>query len=234
MKKKPGPNYRWYILTLTMLTYGVIAGVERLCMPVLFKQISVDLHLSVTAVGTIWGMDPLAGIFIGLPAGLLADRFGVKRTITVVCILAGIFCALRGLSTNFFTMALTMFLFGFLAASAPSIVPKVTAVWFSGERLGLANGLLNVAWSLGSMVATLTSATILSPWLGGWRNVLFFFGAPAVVIGLLWLFTGKEPERSEVPGTAAVEIPFKQALSHVIRIKEVWIIGIITLFLWGA
>lgn len=139
MKKKPGPNYRWYILTLTMLTYGVIAGVERLCMPVLFKQISVDLHLSVTAVGTIWGMDPLAGIFIGLPAGLLADRFGIKRTLTVICILAGIFGALRGFSANFLSLAATMFLFGLLSASTPNTVAKVTALWFSGQRLALAN-----------------------------------------------------------------------------------------------
>ena len=140
MIKKQNPNYRWYILTLTMLTYAIIAGIARLCMPVLFKQIADDLHLSVTAVGAVWGMDPLAGVFIGLPAGLLADRFGVKRTITIVCILAGVFGALRGLSVNFLTMAMTMFLFGLMAASTPSIVPKVTAEWFSGKRLGLAAG----------------------------------------------------------------------------------------------
>lgn len=44
-------------------------------MPVLFKEISDDLGLSVAQIGTIWGLDPLAGVFIGLPGGLLADRF---------------------------------------------------------------------------------------------------------------------------------------------------------------
>jgi predicted MFS family arabinose efflux permease len=234
MIKKQNPNYRWYILFLAALTYGIIAGVSRLCMPVLFKQISDDLHLSVTAIGTVWGMDPLAGVFIGLPAGLLADRFGVKRTVTVLCILAGIFGALRGLSVNFFTMATTMFLFGLMAASTPSIMPKVTAEWFSGKRLGLANALLNVAWSIGSVAATMLSATVISPWLGGWRRVLFFYGVPAVLLGLLWLFTGKEPERTESAGPATSEIPFKQAFLHVIRIKEVWLIGLATLFAWGA
>ena len=234
MIKKQNPNYRWYILTLTMLTYAIIAGIARLCMPVLFKQIADDLHLSVTAVGAVWGMDPLAGVFIGLPAGLLADRFGVKRTITIVCILAGVFGALRGLSVNFLTMAMTMFLFGLMAASTPSIVPKVTAEWFSGKRLGLANALLNVAWSLGAVAATMFSATVVSPWLGGWRNVLFLYGLPSVLLGLLWLFTGKEPERTASAGPPTSEIPFKQALSHVIRIKEVWLIGLVTLFTWGA
>jgi len=241
MIKKQSSNYRWYVLALTGLTYAVIAGASRLCMPVLFPEISIELDLSPTAFGTIWGMDPLAGVFVGLPAGLLGDRFGVKRTLTVLCILAGIFGALRGFSVDFFTMALTMFLFGIMAAAVPSIVPKAAAEWFAGERLALANGLLMIMWSLGAMAATMFSAAFLSPAFGGWQNVLFFYGAPAVALGLLWLFTGRDPGRSSPPtDSLSVEepsgstVPFRQAFSRVIRIKEVWIIGIVTLSNWGA
>ena len=234
MIEKRSPNYRWYILALTMLTYGVVTGSARLCMPVLFKQISDDLGLSMVAIGAVWGMDPLAGVFVGLPGGLLADRFGVKRTLTIACILAGVFGALRGFSIDFVTMASAMFLFGLMAAAMPSIVPKVTAEWFSGRRLGLANGLIHVAWSIGAMVATMFSATVFSPLLGGWRNVMFLYGAPSVLLGLLWLFTAREPDISELPDTIANKVPFRQALSHVARMKEVWLIGIITLSNWGA
>jgi MFS transporter, NNP family, nitrate/nitrite transporter len=234
MIQKHNPNYKWYILFLSALTYAVIAGTARMCMPVLFKQIGDDLGLSVVAIGAIWGMDPLAGVFVGLPGGLLADRFGTKRTLTVLCILAGIFCAPRGFSNNFITLAITMFLFGLMAAATPSIAPKVTAEWFSGNRLGLANALLNVAWAIGSMVATQFSATVFAPALGGWRNVLFLYGAPPLVLGLLWLFTGREPDKTENPNQLTTKIPFRQSLSHVIRIKEVWIVGLVTMMLWGC
>jgi NNP family nitrate/nitrite transporter-like MFS transporter len=217
-----------------MATYGVVTGSARLCMPVLFKEISDDLGLSIVAIGTVWGMDPLAGVFIGLPGGLLADRFGVKRTLTVCCILAGVFGALRGFSVNFLTIAATMFLFGLMAAAMPSIVPKVTAEWFSGRRLGLANGLLNVAWSIGAMTATMFSATVFSPLLGGWRSVMFLYGVPSALLGLLWLFTAREPDRSELPDTIANRVPFRQAMSHVARMKDVWVIGIIMFTNWGA
>jgi sugar phosphate permease len=233
MTRTSGTNYRWYILTLAMLTYGATAGAERMCMPVLFKEISVDLGLSMVAIGTIWGMDPLAGVFVGLPGGLLADRFGVKRTLVVICILCGVFGALRGLSDNFASMAATMFLFGLVVAMVPSIVPKVTAVWFSGRYLGLTNALLNVAWSIGAMTGTMFSATVFSPLIGGWRNVLFLYGAPAVIIGILWFATGREPDESELPTTVS-EVSFRQALSRVVRIKEVWMIGLITLTYWGS
>jgi MFS family permease len=234
MIKKHNPNYKWYILFLTMLTYAIVAGASRLCMPVLFKEIADNLHLNITAIGTVWGMDPLAGVFIGLPSGLLADRFGIKRTLTVLCILAGVFGALRGFSVNFFSMAATMFLFGLMAAAAPSVVPKVTAEWFSGKRLGLANAILNVAWSIGAMFATQFSATVFSPALGGWRNVMFLYAVPAFALGLLWLFTGREPDKTENPELLTEKMPFRQSLSHVIHVKEVWIIGLITLTNWGA
>jgi sugar phosphate permease len=202
-------------------------------MPVLFPEISKELGLSVVAIGTIWGMDPLAGVFMGLPGGLLADKLGVKRTLTIVCIFAGIFCALRGFSTDFWTMAVFMFMFGLMAAIAPSIVPKVTAVWFSGKHLALTNGLLNVAWSIGAVIASLSSATFLSPMLGGWRHVLFFFGIPPIILGLLWWFTGREPEKQD-NAVQVSGVPFRQALVSVIRIREVWILGFILLTYWGA
>jgi NNP family nitrate/nitrite transporter-like MFS transporter len=217
-----------------MLTYATIAGAERMAMPVLFKEISADLNLNLFSVGAIWGADPLAGVFIGLPGGLLADRFGIKRTLTVVCILSGIFSALRGFSLNFVTLAATTFVFGIVAAMTPSIAPKTTAVWFSRKELSLTNAFLQVSWSVGAMLATMTSATFLSPLLGGWRNVLFLLGAPALIIGFLWLFTGREPNKDEVQTANARAVPLRESLSKVIRIKEVWIYGFISLTLWGA
>jgi len=231
---RSGSYYRWYILLLAMGTYGSIAGSARLCMPVLFPEISAELGLSMVAIGTIWGMDPLAGVFLGLPGGLLADRFGVKRMLTIVCILAGIFAALRGFSVDFLSMAAFMFLFGLMAAVTPSIVPKVTAVWFADKRLGLANGMLNVAWSIGAVLATLSSATLLSPLLGSWRNVLFFFGAPPVLLGLLWWFTGREPKEQESEYIPATGESFRSTLARVIHIRDVWLIGALLLTYWGA
>jgi len=228
------PHYRWYMLLLAMLAYASIAGAARLCMPVLFPEISKELGLSMVAIGTIWGMDPLAGVFIGLVGGLLADKFGVKLTVTVVCILCGVFGALRGFSVDFPTMAIYMFLFGLMAAVTPSIVPKVTAVWFGGERLGFANGMLIVAWSIGAVFATQFSATLLSGWLGGWRNVLFFFGVPPVLMGLLWWFTGREPQQQDAGRAPSSGEPLGVSLASVIRLKEVWLMGVVLLTYWGT
>jgi predicted MFS family arabinose efflux permease len=64
------------------------------------------------------------------------------------------------------------------------------------------------------------------------------------VVGLLWLFTGKEHPRigdrlshsnpAASISSAPPPVPFRQAFTRVVRIKEVWIIGLISLTLWGA
>lgn len=217
-----------------MLAYCTLGGIERMCLPVLFNEISADLGLSLVSIGTIWGLDPLAGVFIGLPGGLLVDRFGLKNTMTVVCLLGGILSALRGFSTNFLTLAITVFMFGITAAMIAGVAPKTTAVWFSRRYLVLTNALLQFSWYIGAIIATMLSATVLSPWLGGWKNVLFLLSAPAMVLGILWLITGKEPDQGKLSTAHDSAVPFRQALSKVIRIKEVWIVGLIQLFIFGA
>ena len=98
--KFSGPYYKWYLLALMMVTYAVIAGAERMCLPVLFKEISTDLDLSLVSIGTIWGMDPLAGIFTGPARRAARDRFGIKRTLVVVVSWRG-FSRFKGLFLQF-------------------------------------------------------------------------------------------------------------------------------------
>ena len=88
---------------------------------------------------------------------------------------------------------------------------------------------------MGQMVATLFSATVFSPMLGGWRNVLFVYAAPLMIIGLLWLtYRGSQPSQTR-EATPKSEAPhLLGSLLHVIRIRNVWIIGIVLFSIVGA
>jgi cyanate permease len=227
-------KYRWYILILATVTYALIVGAERMCLPPLFPEIVADLNMTMTQMGTVWGMDPLAGVFVGLVSGLLIDRFGIKWTLAVTCLLAGITGAARGLSTGFTSMTATMFMFGLLVAMMPTLIPKVAAVWFASRNLALANGVLSLGMTGGAMIGTMLSATILSPLLGGWSNVLFFYGAPPVLLGILWWVTGREPAHSGTGAKKTSEVPFSEALPQVIRLKGIWWIGFVFLGAYGA
>jgi NNP family nitrate/nitrite transporter-like MFS transporter len=221
-----GSNYKWYVLTLGTLTHTFVMAIPWMSLPVLFKEISEDLDLSLVQVGTVWGMFPLAGMFVVLLGGLLGDRFGVKRTLTAICFLTGLSVALIGLSNSFFSLAATMFLFGLLGINIPTNVHKAAGIWFPGQQLGLANGIAAMGMGLGFTVGSMISATVLSPLLGGWRNVMFLYGAISVGMSVFWLLSRSGPGQSRSSASTISSVPFRQALSRVVGIRGVWFLGL--------
>ena len=227
-------NYRWFILALVTVSATLVSSVPSSCMPVLFKEISDDLGLSLVQIGTIWGLGSLAGIIVGVVAGVLSDWLGVKRTLSIFSILVGITGALRGVSDSYTVLAATVFIHGVFRMIVPVTLTKAIGVWFKGKNLAMAMGISAVGMGLGLMLGPLISATVLSPALGGWRHVLYFYGAVSAFIGLIWVFFGREPYRVVARDDAPETVPLGRAFSILIRSKVLWLIGITLLLRQGC
>ncbi len=224
---RPGAsNYKWYILTLGTLTFTFVVAIPLMSMPVLFDEISRDLDLNLVQVGWIWGIGSLTGIFTSLIGGALGDRFGARKTLMVGCVLAGIMGALRGISEDYLTLTLTSLLLGLVPPTIPMNVHKTCGIWFSERQLGLANGIVASGMALGFMLGSLLSATVLSPWLGGWRPVLLLYGGLSIVMGMLWFFTTDVMPADNTRPKGPDKVPFSRGLPHVIRLRNVWLIGL--------
>jgi MFS family permease len=195
-------------------------------LPVLFDEISADIGLNLVQVGWIWGIGSVMGILVGLLGGPIGDRFGPRRTLAVACLFMGIIGAARGLTNGFAMLAFTMLITGSVQWSIPMNVHKTCGVWFSKEHLGMANGVVAVGMALGFLLGALLAATVFSPLFGGWRNVLFVYGAVAILFGILWWFSqekaGDESQQSNQM------ITFGQAIGHVVRLRNVWVLCIAT------
>jgi cyanate permease len=223
--KSSGANYKWYVLVLAALSFTFSFAMQQICMTVLFDEIVRDLGLNIVQVGVVWGIPALAGLFIVFVGGLLADRYGAKRVMGIACLVAGLAGAMRGLTGDFVSLALVTFFLGISAWVLPSSVFKTTATWFSGRQLLIANGAVSTGMGFGFTLGAMISATIMSPLLGGWQNVMFLYGGISVIIGLLWLFAVREPDQlgSAGPGGG---VPLRQAISRVFPIKAIWLIGL--------
>jgi predicted MFS family arabinose efflux permease len=222
-------NYRWVVLALGAATFTFVVAIPTMCMPVLFKEISDDLGLSLVQIGVVWGIGSLSGIFSSLIGGTIGDRFGARRTIMIASILLAFAGAIRGLAVDYATMLITVLLFGLIAPSIPTNVHKTCGIWFSKRQLGLANGVVAMGMALGFMLGSMISATILSPLLGGWRYVLFLYGAIALVVGILWNFIKAPPKKATTEEDRSEVSSLREALFHVLRIRKVWLYGILLL-----
>jgi len=222
------------MLALLTLTGTLVAAVPFSCMPVLFQEMSRDLGLDLVQIGFIWGISSLAGIFVSILGGVLSDKFSSRTVLTVFCILTGVTGALRGLSNDFFSLMATVFLNGMVRMVVPVAVTKTLGMWFKGPRLGLAQGIGAMGMGLGLMLGPLISATVLSPALGGWRNVMFFYGAISAFVGILWFIMGRQAPKAQVTGETAIKVPLRQSLGKLIRLKELWLLGVTLMFRVGG
>jgi cyanate permease len=105
-------------------------------------------------------------------------------------------------------------------------VHKTCGVWFSTEQLGMANGVVSVGMALGFLLGALLAATFLSPILGGWRNVLFVYGAVAILFSLFWWFSQEKADDDEQQINQ--KITFMEAIWYVMHFRNVWILCIAT------
>jgi cyanate permease len=216
-------SYRWFILALVVLTATVVVAAPMMALPVLFKEISTELGMDLVQIGFIGTMTALTGMVVGLLGGAIGDRFGPRRTLAAACVLTGLTGALRGFSGGFAGLLATTFLFGLSQPVININLSKTCAVWFPARERGTANGGVSVGMALGFLLGSLLSATVLSPLLGGWRNVLFVFGMLACTFGVLWFFT-RNPVAEGAQQTPHVQL--RAGLRHVMRVRNMWIMGL--------
>jgi MFS family permease len=228
------PSYRWRILALSTLTNILAVAAPMMALPVLFDEISQDLHLSLVQVGLVWGISALPGIITGLVGGALGDRIGPKRVILAGCLLTGLAGILRGLSVDFTTLAAVMFLGGMLGPLIPMNNIKISGIWFPRHQLGMANGVLSMGMAMGFLIGSMLSATLLSPWLGGWRQVMFLYGGLSILLCLPWYFI--KPYPSAVSASAHRDHPssLRQTVGHILRTRNIWLLGFGLMGIGGA
>jgi NNP family nitrate/nitrite transporter-like MFS transporter len=227
-------KYKWFILILAALTGAFVIGAPATSLAVLFKEISSELHLNLVQMGLVWSIGSLLAILSSPLSGALDDHFGPKRVMISGIILVSLTAGMRGLATGFASLLLIIVVVGGLVPLVTTSSYKISGIWFPHGQLGLANGVLAMGMAFGALLGALLSAQVLSPALGGWRHVLFFYAALAVLFCIPWLFTRSAPTAAK-PGTAElVTVPMRQALTRIVKLKNVWLIGITFLGIAGC
>jgi len=223
-------KYKWYILTLVVLTNMLVVAIPAMGMSVLAKEISTALKLNLVQVGIIWGIGSLPGIVTSLLGGVIGDKFGPKRVLGIFSLAAGLLGAARSLVPDFFTLALVVVFVGALTPVITMSGFKATGQWFPPRQLGLANGLISMGMALGFLLGSFLSATVFSPLLGGWRNVLLAYGLAGALMSIPWFFSRTLPLRQPATGGS---LSIRGAIRQVASLKNIWLLGF-TLFCIGG
>ena len=225
--------YRWPMLACLFMINLVVNGFVIHVLPPVFPRIAVDMSLNYAQLGSIWGALALGMLSFSLIGGVAADRFGLKRVISVALICAAVLGGLRGLAVDFWTLWLCML---FIGVSYGFVIPNLTkgvAMWFGPSELGRANGLLLMGVAIGSGLGLLVGAPLAAA-LGSWQNVMFLGAGLSIILWVLWLTAAKE--RQPI-GTMTEFMKARpgvwQGLRRVFTVKEMWLLCFIELVVIG-
>jgi len=145
-------GYRWNILvisTFCVVTFGVVFQ----SIPPLIAILVDVLNISYTRAGALMSLFAFAAIFLSIPGGILADRYGSKSTgiASLLCMTLG--TAIVALGGNYWVIAFGRLLAGIGAAVVMVVAPKAITSWFHDRELGLSMGIFNIGVPLGTIVS---------------------------------------------------------------------------------
>ena len=213
-------------------------GASWFCFTPMIVTMMEELGMTLEQVGFLVALVPLALVILCIPGGMFADRFGIRPTVVIGCLIMGVFGLLRGFSTSFPMLAVTMFLCGVGYAIAYPNLPKVTGLWFPYKEYAIASGIMFTGMEVGIASSFILTPTVLLPLSGSWQGVFIAVGILALAMTLIWLLLAKERPDNLAAGHSkdsrprqSEGVPFRKSISAVLRNKHMWIVMLTCLFL---
>ena len=187
-------NYTLFVLVLIYAS----SHVDRQIVSILAESIKRDLLLSDSQLGVLIGLSfALFYATLGIPIAILADRYSRRNIIAAAVIIWSAMTALCGLAANYTQLVLARIGVGIGEAGSSPPSHSMIADLFPLESRGVAMGIYSAGINIGVFIGFLVGGWI-SEWYG-WRMAFFIVGIPGVFLGLLLLFTVKEPPRTQPP-----------------------------------
>ncbi|OMH99673.1 MFS transporter [Bradyrhizobium brasilense] len=149
-----------------------------------------------------------------IPAGLLVDRYGVKRVVLVSMIASSLGSAAFALAPNLLDVFVARLIVACGDALVFTALLKLVAQSFADERFGVMSGISQVSGYVGGVIATTPLAAAVSGF--GWRACFLFIAC----IGLANLAFAKlalkpDPASHSNKTLKGVVIAARQSLAHV-------------------
>ena len=197
---------RWLIFGILALAYFLVYF-HRLSLSVVADDLIREMQTTASLMGLLGSVYFYCYALMQIPAGLLADSFGPRKTVTCSLILAAAGSMLFGMATSMGMAFLGRILVGFGVSAVFIPTMKILSQWFKAREFASMAGLLNAVGGAGVLAATWALAWMTACF--GWRLSFLLIGLGTFVLAaLIWLIVRDRPSDRGLPDVvpqAAVE-----------------------------
>lgn len=199
-------GFRWkyqHTALAVVFMVWIVSYVDRMVMATAIPYIAKEFGLSPLAMGGVLSAF-FAGYFIfQIPGGILADKFGARKVMTVAVLWWSGFTALTGLVSSLGHMLWIRFVFGTGEGVAPASTWKAVANWSPVRKRGVANGIMMASNALGPALAPLFVAAVMAAW--GWRTVFYSLLVPGILLAV-WIWRSLPDDPADKAGISKEEL----------------------------
>jgi len=161
-------RYAWIAFWIISAHY-LIGNFHRVCPAVVAPDLIGAFGISGTSLGVLASTYFFAYGAMQIPVGILADAWGVKKTVTLFGGLAALSGIAFGLAPSFGWATAARILVGVGVSAFFVCAMKLFANWFRGNQYARISGLFLAFGGVGWLVATIPLAFLAQSL--GWRTV---------------------------------------------------------------
>ncbi len=184
-------RYRWLIFWILAFGY-ILVYFHRLCPAVVAEDMRRDLAAGGGLLGLLGSAYFYPYALMQLPAGLLSDSWGPRKTITLFFCVAFAGSVMLGMAPKVYVAIIGRTLVGVGVAMLFVPTLKVLAEWFRVKEFAMMTGILMAMGGIGSYTAA-TPLAYISTWIG-WRQSFVMVGAFTLLLAVLvWIFVRDRP-----------------------------------------
>jgi len=197
-------RWRWAVWTPAALSF-LAAYFHRTVTGIVADSLMRDFAIARAAeLGILASIYFYTYAVLQIPAGIMADFCGPRRTISVGLLVSAAGALLFGGTDNIAGLYLGRFLSSLGVSVIYVNIVKIHAEWFRMREFGTMSGLIVIGGNAGSLLAATPLAFVVEAL--GWRSAFYIIAAYSLLMAAVcWLMLRDRPSDIGLPSIAEVE-----------------------------
>lgn len=223
-RQAPFYFYPWliWILAAAFYCYGLYLQISP---SVMVNGLMHDFSISTTKLSHLSAFYFYSYTIMQIPVGLLIDRFGVRKMITIAAILCAIGCFLFSTTNNYNIAALGRFITGIGTSFAAIGCLNIIAFWFPNKRfaflagLTLTIGMLGITFGINFFVLLIEKLK--------WNDTILLLGFIGILFAALAILILRDKKiQIDDHNIVPYQLNLISNLKYILINKQNWIVAV--------
>ena len=207
------------------------------CIPPMESILKEALSLSHGQVGLLFSAPALMVVAMSIPAGIVADKIGVRSAVGIGLVVMVAGAVMRGMVNSYASLLASMFIFGGGFAWTFTNLPKIVSTFAGRAKAVVTMGLANSGMPVGTALGMALTIPVILPITRSYQGAFLVWSIPTVVVAILWWVIVREPEPNKRLGGFPKPAKTQASFRTVIRNKNVILISALMFlhqfFIWS-